>query len=67
METKWTHHFVSVKMYVFYIDILFLRQWVAVFSDETPSSPAGKWSLCEKRRQVMGCFCVLKGKYSVGM
>lgn len=42
METEWTHRFVSVKMYVFYIDILLLRQWVAVFSDETPSSPPDK-------------------------
>lgn len=38
METEWTLCFVSVQ--IFYIDILFLRQWVAVFSDETPSPVA---------------------------
>lgn len=53
METEWTLCFVSVQ--IFYIDILFLRQGVAVFSDETPSPGAELMSwVCRKGRQAMG-------------
>lgn len=64
METEWTPCFVSVQ--IFYIDILFLRQWGAVFSDETPSPVAelASWE-CRKGREVMGNCVASTKKYLI--
>lgn len=63
METEGTHSFVSVKMHIFYTDVLFLRKGVAFWSNGALPSPEdqraqlARRATCGSRRQVVGKLC----------